>query len=392
MTAPAVQQHSGGDGVRLLRPPRLRTDDSGHRSASWLELFFDLVFVVAVAQLATTFAEHATLTGYAQFLLVFIPVWWAWVGYTVYADRFDTDDVIFRLLMGAGMLAVGLISIAIPTAFEAGSLALPLGYALNRLVLIMLNLRAVLHVPAARSLVTVSCGAYSAGTVIWLGSLALPPSLRPAAWLTAIVLEGIVPWVFRRAMTAVPTHATHLPERFGLFTIIVLGESLVAVTLGLAHTPWTRMTAATAVGGFLLAFALWWLYFDSVAGARIRQGLRARNIFIYAHLPIAVGLVSAAVGIEKGISGTAGPHSATPGVLIGVGLAAVLLSSALLARFAITQHRRHQHLVLGGVALLVLAAAAPALTSSAATLIAVTLLAISVASDAVARRREAVLY
>ena len=375
-----------GPRPRLLSPPQLRAVEQGHRSASWLELFFDLVFVIAIAQLATLLAEDASPAGYAGFVLLLVPVWWAWVGYTMYADRFDTDDLAFRLLMAAGMVAVGVLVVAAPTAWGATSMAFAVGYALNRSVLIALYLRALRYVPAVRPLVAVSCAAYATGSALWLCSLLLPVDARPAVWLIAVLVEGAVPWVFRRAMSAVPTHATHLPERFGLFTILVIGELLVAIVLGIDGANVTVRGVIAAVAGFLVAFALWWIYFDALRDARIRPTLLARNAFIYAHLPLALGLVTAAVGIKKAVSGADAAPTATASWLLGAGLAVVLVSTAVLVRWVVGPVRAARGLLVGAVALLVLAAAGPALPPLGAILLAVGILAVVLTTDVFRRR------
>jgi len=315
-------------------------------------------------------------------------VWWAWVGYTLYADRFDTDDLVFRVLMGAGMLAVGVLAVAAPAGLQDGSALFAIGYALNRLVLIALNIRAAGHVPDARPLVRVACGAYAAGAAMWLGSLLLPATARPVVWLAAILLEGLVPWLFHRAMAGTPTHATHLPERFGLFTIIVLGESLVAVVLGLGGARWTPLGALVGVSGFVIAFALWWVYFDALQGTRIRAGLRARNVFIYAHLPLSAAVVTAAVGIKKSILGADQDPAVAPALLLGGGLAVVLVSIFVLTAFAVTPSRADHRLALAATAALSLAATGVLLPTAATAALAVATLTCLVAADGLARRRR----
>lgn len=127
----------------VLRPPRLRAAEAdAHRAASWLELFFDLVFVVAIAQLGAALDHDLSDGGVARFALLFAPVWWSWAGYTMYADRFDTDDVAFRLLLLAGMLGVAAMAVAIPAAFAGRSVAFALAYVAVRAALILRYARA----------------------------------------------------------------------------------------------------------------------------------------------------------------------------------------------------------------------------------------------------------
>ena len=145
-------------------PPRLRTleDDGDERHATWLELFFDLVFVVAVAQLADGLGEDPSVHGFLVFTGLFVAVWWAWVGYTFYADRFDTDDPPHRILMIAGMFAVAVLASVIPDAFHGATASFALAYAGVRTVVVVLNARAWWHLPAARPLLNVYIPAFSA--------------------------------------------------------------------------------------------------------------------------------------------------------------------------------------------------------------------------------------
>jgi low temperature requirement protein LtrA len=145
----------GSGWAAARRPPRLRTvEDVEGRHASALELFFDLVFVVAVAELGETLSHNTSAVGYLQFAFLFVPVWWAWVGYTFYSDRFDTDDLVLRLAMFAAMLAVVWLAVEIPRVFEdpAGAARFAAAYACVRLVLVGLYLRADYHEPRARPL------------------------------------------------------------------------------------------------------------------------------------------------------------------------------------------------------------------------------------------------
>lgn len=306
----------------LIVPPRLRTSAGEERKASWLELFFDLVFVAAILQLGTSLADEPTLSGLARFALLLTPIWWAWVGYSVYADRFDSDDLIFRILMLAGMGAVATMAVASPAAFDRASLAFALGYVANRLVLVALFVRAWRHLPEIAPLARASISAYLCGATVWLASLFVQDPARSLLWVAAVCLEGAVPWLFRRAMASVPTHAGHLPERFGLFTIIVLGESILSLVLGLHHADWSTSSILIAAAYFVAAIAAWWVYFGLFGNATLRPGLLARNVFIYAHLPIALGLTMTASGAKVALAAH-GPAAATHAAWLfggGVGL------------------------------------------------------------------------
>ncbi|WP_188316587.1 low temperature requirement protein A [Solihabitans fulvus] len=286
--------------ARLIRPPALRTGDA-ERASSWLELLFDLVFVIAVTQVGLALHGNLSAPGFVRLAVLFVPIWWAWVGYTNYADRFDSDDVVFRLLVLAAMLGMSVVAVAIPDTFHHRSQVFAVAYAAVRALLIVLYLRARRHVPAARPLCDATISVFVVGTALWLGSLAVPEPWRFLVWAAALLIEGATPWLARRAMAAVPYHASHLPERYGLFTLIVLGESLAAVVFGVRGGDWRAGSMTTAVLGFGCAAALWWLYFDGVDRAAVGRGLLARNTFIYGHLIVALGLTLFGVGIKEAI-------------------------------------------------------------------------------------------
>jgi low temperature requirement protein LtrA len=286
---------------RWLRPPQLRTlDDQGERHATWLELFFDLVFVISIAEVVHTLEDYHSPADFLGAAGLFVAVWWAWVGYTVYADRFDTDDLLHRVLVLAGMLAVIAMALSIHDALHGGSARFALSFVAVRGIVLLLNARARRHAAPARPLLNLYLTAFSIGASLWLVSLLVPEPARYALWGVALVIELSAPWVGRRQIAKAPIHASHLVERFGLFTLIVLGESVISVAQAAAEVDWTAATVAAGVGGFLAVTCLWWLYFDRLDEGAIRSVLRGLT-WNYAHLPLLAGLVSVAVGTELAI-------------------------------------------------------------------------------------------
>ncbi|MDQ3870647.1 MAG: low temperature requirement protein A, partial [Chloroflexota bacterium] len=223
------------ESVRLVRPPRLRTlEDAEIRHASYLELFFDLIFVVAIAQLAHELVLDHSLAGFATFAALYLPVFISWQGFSVYADRFDTDDIMFRSVIFLGMLAIAALAVQVPDVTHGDSTGFAIAYVALRSLMISLYLRSYRHVPEARPLVVRYTGGYSVGLALWLVSLAFDSPERYVLWGIALAWEYSLPTITRRLHSSIPVHASHLPERFALFTIIVLGESIVAVALGTA--------------------------------------------------------------------------------------------------------------------------------------------------------------
>ena len=312
---------------RWLRPPQLRTlDDQGERHATWLELFFDLVFVISIAEVVHTLEDYHSPADFLGAAGLFVAVWWAWVGYTVYADRFDTDDLLHRVLVLAGMLAVIAMALSIHDALHGGSARFALSFVAVRGIVLLLNARARRHAAPARPLLNLYLTAFSVGASLWLVSLLVPEPARYALWGIALAVELSTPWVGRRQIARAPIHASHLVERFGLFTLIVLGESVISVAQAAGEVDWTAATVGAGVGGFLAVTGLWWLYFDRLDEGAIRSVLRGL-IWNYAHLPLLAGLVSVAVGTELGILQAAtGRLERSTSLALGGGTALYLLA------------------------------------------------------------------
>jgi low temperature requirement protein LtrA len=320
-------------GRRWLRPPQLRTldADQGERHATWLELFFDLVFVISIAEVAHTLEDYRTPADFLGTAGLFVAVWWAWVGYTVYADRFDTDDPLHRALVLAGMLAVIAMALSVHDALHGGSARFALTFVAVRGIVLLLNARARRHAAPARPLLNLFLAAFSTGAALWLLSVFVPEPARYVLWAVALVIELSAPWLGRRHIARAPVHASHLVERFGLFTLIVLGESVVRVAQAAAHVQdWTAATLAAAGGGFLIVADLWWLYFDRLDEGVVRSVLRGL-VWNYTHLPLLAGLVVVAVGIEYAVLDAAGGRlERSTTAALGGGTALYLLSTVVI--------------------------------------------------------------
>jgi low temperature requirement protein LtrA len=319
----------------LIQPPRLRTGDE--RSATRLELFFDLAYVLAVAQLATALYDAPTLQGTLAFIGLFTVVWWSWVTTTIYANRFDTNDVIYRLAKLAGTFAAAGLAASATGALGEEAVPFAASYVALRVLLFLLYLRAYRHVPEARPNVAVYLAATGAGALLWTVSLVVPGPTRYVLWALGLIVDVGGPLVASRYTRDVPLHIEHLPERFGLFVILVLGESVAAVATGLHETQWNGYSLLVAALGFTVAAALWWSHFDLGGAAAkqwlIIQGDRASAVhdsYIFAHLPITLGVAAAGVGIEHFVVHPVGELSAGAEWMLYGGVAAYLLGTALL--------------------------------------------------------------
>lgn len=297
-----------------LQPPRLRIGEDSEqedRHATWLELFYDLVFVVAIAQLAHNLHDDVSLSGFLGFVVLFIPVWWAWIGTTFYSNRFDSDDIGHRLLIALQMVAIAAIAVNVHHGLGESSSGFALSYAAGRLILVVEYLRAARAIAAARPLATRYAQGFALAATLWFLSAFVPTPWRFGFWALGLIVDFATPLTASKLAVGLPPHAGHLPERFGLFTIIVLGEAVIAVVEGVAEQKWDIQSAITAVFGLGIAFSLWWIYFDNVGGAPIRTA-RADgrtsliNTWLYTHLPLVIGIAATGVGVEHVVTTKAG--------------------------------------------------------------------------------------
>lgn len=296
------------------------------RKATWFELFFDLVFVVAVAQLSGAYAHHYDLAGAALFAVAFLAMWWCWLGHTFHGTRFDQDLPRQRLVGFMQMGAVALLGYGASAPLSDRAWAFGGGLAAFKLLL-ALAYRNEQHWRGATGLIRVYAALYGVQAVLWLVGVLLPGSARLPCWGLALGLDLVSPWLVARHTATVPPHPEHLPERFGLFTIILLGEGMASVVHALDHGEHLHTSAVTAeLAGAGFTFALWQMYFDRVRGHGERQvsdaaaGRRMR-LWAYAHVPLYMGIASLAAGTVA---------LAAPGAL-RVGSGAIYLGGLTLA-------------------------------------------------------------
>jgi low temperature requirement protein LtrA len=291
----------------LLKAPRLRSVTAGERHATWLELFYDLIFVVAVAELAHTLSAHVDWQGLLTYLFLFVPVWWSWIGATFYATRFDPDDIVHRLLTLVQMAGVAALAVNVHDGLGKTSVAFALSYVAVRAVLIFQYYRAWRSVPEARPLINWYMAGFSISALMWLLSVFVPPPARFVIWAFALLIDIGAPVTARRLAALIPPHISHVPERMGLFIIIVLGESVAAVVRALSELEWDVASSVTALLGLMIAFSLWWTYFNGGGGGgEMPPGLTPRRLrlyqyWLYTHFFLAAGLAAAGVGVEHAV-------------------------------------------------------------------------------------------
>jgi low temperature requirement protein LtrA len=318
---------------RFLEPPRLRTlraDDEEDRRATWLELFFDLVFVAAVAQASFLLTDHLVVSRLFGYLGIFVAIWWAWMGFTFYANRFDTDDLVYRMLVLLAMLAIAALAVNTRHALSGSSEGFAVSYIAVRLVLLTLYARARRHVEAARRLTTIFLTMFGAAVVVWCASLLVEPPARYWLWGCALVIELSAPLFAWRALPNAPIHPRHIPERFGLLVIIVLGESVFAVVVGTADVSWHTATVVAAVAGFVAAASLWWIYFEFLDESVVQRGRGAGLTFTYSNYLVISGLALLGTGVKLAILSTGSQtRYAHVGWVLGAGAVLTMVGLAI---------------------------------------------------------------
>ncbi|MEU6742070.1 low temperature requirement protein A [Streptosporangium sandarakinum] len=312
-----------------------RAVDEPHRVSSPLELLFDLTFVVAVAAATAQFAHGIAgghgLAGLAPFLQAFFAIWWAWMNFTWFASSYDTDDVPYRLLTMVQMAGVLVLAAGVPAAAGHSDYGvITLGYFVMRIGLVAQWLRAGLEDPEGRRTAFRYAGGITFLQVGWLSRLALvetgalAPSLGLPSFVLLAALEIAVPWWAERAGST-SWHPHHIAERYGLFTIILLGESVLAASRGVegaleAGEAGGRLVTI-AVAGLVLLFALWWLYFLGPAGDGLSGHRRRSYLWGYGHYGIFAALAALGAGLEVAVERSGHDVAVSP-VALGYAVAA----------------------------------------------------------------------
>lgn len=295
-------------------PMTARRPDEAHRTATPLELFFDLCFVVAVAQagarLVHALAEGHIGAGITGYLFVFFGVFWAWLNFSWFASAYDCDDIPYRVATLVQIAGVLIYAAGVPRAFDSQDWTVAvLGYVVMRIALTAQWLRAAAGEsgPARRSALV-----YAAGLVVcqagWIALLAAPAGARRWLFLVLVAAELSVPVIAERRHQTT-WHPHHIVERYGLFTLIVLGEtvsaSTVAVQSALDEQEALGVLLPIAAGGLLIVFAAWWIYFAVPAHERLSDNRQAIP-WGYGHYVILGAAAAVGAGMEVAVEQAVG--------------------------------------------------------------------------------------
>jgi len=324
--------------------PALRTDEEFDRArpVGWLELFFDLVFVVVIARLAHHLPANLDGSGVIEFVLQFVGVFWVWNAFTYYTERFESEGLENRLVTFLAIVPVAGLAIWGDAGLGEQYGGFAAAYLVARAVNMATWARAGLHNRIFRPVATRFLAGFAVVTAIILSSLTTTGNLRLALWAIAVVADIATPYFTLRHQAALPRLSTSkFPERFGLFTIIVLGEAVVGVITGLSELndagDLSVLGVVQGVVGLGIGFAIWWIYFDFVARRSPKPVITAALGWVYLHLAAVTAITMTGVGISvviaegaEGSSGDAGRILLVASVVLG--LTAVALLETTLAR------------------------------------------------------------
>jgi low temperature requirement protein LtrA len=305
-----------------------RDADEAHRVSSPLELLFDLTFVVAISQVAEELAKdiqagHA-LAGILPFVMVFFAIWWAWLNFTWFASAYDSDDVPYRLLVLLQMGGALVLAAGVPAAFEHQSFfGITLGYFIMRIGLVSLWVRAAIENPDGRTTAIRYAVGVTVIQLLWLSRLLLPTDAGDQWWtvylafFVLVILEGLVPyWAERTGMTS--WHPHHIAERYGLFAIILLGETIAVLAIGDSEVVGAGDRVAplvvAGISALVLIFGLWWLYFLQPSGDGLAAHREASFFWGFGHYFIFAGLGALGAGLTVVVTSTGGHSTVEPDV------------------------------------------------------------------------------
>lgn len=314
---------------RWFQPPTLHSPAHGvEKKASWLELFYDLIYVAAFIQLGNHLSRDMSASGVLGFAGLFLPLWLTWTSFTFYANRFDTDDAFHRGLVFLQMFGLGAMAVSIDDVFAGDTTRFASAYLLVRILLVFMYAR-VWHAggPATDMAKRYTLG-FIVGAAFWASAVAMSVVNDGVwvfgIWAVALVVDFAVPLTPGARVLALrhPPDVLHMSERYGILTIIVLGESFVKMLgeisarfaeerhaiemmAGEELPDWAAVSSTHLILmaglALVLTCSLWWLYFDDVAGSRIRARPLAPFIWVYTHLPFHMAVVASGVAIKKAV-------------------------------------------------------------------------------------------
>lgn len=319
--------------------PRRAGEDAHDRSVTFLELFYDLVYVALIAQLAHQLSAHFTWAGIAEFSFLFIIVWWAWYNGTLYHDLHGNNDIRTRVFTFLQMFTVIAMAIFAHDAIGHNSIGFALSYAAFQLILTVLWWRTGVHDEDHRSLSVPYSILFIFNTLLFIASVFVPEPFRYYLWGIATLIALIMPLItlvfgkndpqIQEQIGFIVDVNPSLVERFGLFTIIVLGEVVVGIISGvLGHHHISIGLGIITFFSILISIGLWWLYFDYISHKIPIKNIFHLNTWYYLHFPVVMSIVIIGAALSKIIEtyGHALPNELKLGLVSAIAVVLVGLS------------------------------------------------------------------
>jgi low temperature requirement protein LtrA len=325
--------------------PKIRTDENidKERKASWLELFYDLMFVAILAQLSHYLFKHLSFEGFGVYVFLFIPAWWIWNSITFYNERYEMNDIRHRIFTFLNMLPLAGIAFSVSGATGDKANIFAISYIISRILLIYLWLTAG-ESKLEKKLSYIFTVGFSISVILWIISIFVPAPYKFILWGTGLLIDMITPMVTLKTQAKLPKISTsHIPERFGLLVILTIGETVIGSVNGLAtNSEFTLPTAVSCVFGLSISFLIWWLYVDHVLYRIFKRNVWHILSWSYLHLPLTMAITAIGSGILAIV--TSSQNEFVPGSLRWLLCGAVaftLLITALLG--IVSENKDHHH-------------------------------------------------
>jgi len=334
------------------QPPRRAGDRIEHRQVTFLELFYDLVYVALIAELSHSLSSHIGWAGLGGFAFLFVIVWWAWLNGSLYHDTHGNNDIRTRIFTFMQMFTVVAMAVFAHDALGGGSAGFALSYAAFQSILTYMWWRTGVYDPDHRPLSRPYSRTFLFATLLFIGSVFVMAPVRFYLWGAALILMLMVPTYLRlrrnspqvQAQLDLSTNVSaSLVERFGLFTIIVLGEVIIGVVGGVTeHHELNWLVGGTAILGTLIAIGLWWVYFDLISHHRPQQNFKIVISWYYLHLPLTIGIVAVGASVLNVVEHAGEPLPGEVRWLLLASTALTLATTALLTRTTqiLPEHQR----------------------------------------------------
>jgi low temperature requirement protein LtrA len=318
-------------------PPQRERSVYQEQKVSWLELFFDLIFVVAFDQLAKRLGQSPDTASLLHFGLLFVAVWWAWAGNATFAARYGNEGRTYRWGTLAQIVSLGMIALTLRADLRDTGSAFALAYGASRTIQAGLYLIVARRSPAGAPFAGRMALSFGTAAALWVGSAAWPGGSagQIGLWCAALLVDVLTPVLIRNHSRDALPHEGHLPERVGLLQIIALGEIVTEIVGGSRQQELDANNLIPALAAIVTAVALWRLYFDQarslpLLGARVDRRIESMLAWLYGHLPFTLAVVVLGVGLGHGLSAAGTAAAAGDQRMVGASLALALLTLAFL--------------------------------------------------------------